>query len=168
MRINIRLYSCYPCNIIFHFHKKSTASALQTKSCFRVGLILLLLVQLTLETPKKARKRPRKQQQRNQQVSQVVQSGLHRPRRVQNDQPRSAGRGRRAPTPDPYPRKWSAARDFLKSNWPAVQRASTTTRRIIFTRTGSTMTPTMMITTEQVGDRTQPLLAGYKYKYFRF
>ena len=30
MRISIRLYSCYPCNIIFHFHKKkSTASALQ-------------------------------------------------------------------------------------------------------------------------------------------
>ena len=73
-----------------------------------MGLILLLLVQLTLESPKKARKRSRKQQQRNQ-VSQVVQSGLHRPRRVQNDQPRSTGRGRRAPKPDPYPRKRSPA-----------------------------------------------------------
>merc|ERR550519_508609 len=55
-----------------------------------------------MESPKKARKRSRKQAQRNQ-VSRVVQSGLHRPRRVQNDQPRSVDRGRRAPKPDPYP-----------------------------------------------------------------
>ena len=45
MRINIRLYSCYPCNIIFHFHKKSTVSALPKKKTilFQGGIDLTLV-----------------------------------------------------------------------------------------------------------------------------
>ena len=70
---------------------------------FRVAFILLLLLQLTFESPKKQRKRQRKQQQRSQ-VSSLVQSH-QRPRRIQSDQPRYNDRGRRAPKPDPYPRK---------------------------------------------------------------